>query len=198
MYGHPRLIAALLTSGGMAVASAQSLNGLDVHAWFNITGDALFGVVDETKTVGPGVEFQWNGFSPPAGATPVTSADFEGSTLTLTRYMGQSTTNDELTSWWFHLPGDRDFTSFTLLSSNFPVPLLHQVQDSGLASGIGMFAIPVWRESDATPPGSVFTARYEVTFSGAAPPIPEPSTYGLMLAGLVGIAGLAVSRRRRT
>jgi hypothetical protein len=68
----------------------ESLDGLDVHAWYNIDGDALFGVIDETKTVGSGAEFRFDGFLGGVGGL-FESADFDGSTLTLTLSLGQGT-----------------------------------------------------------------------------------------------------------
>jgi hypothetical protein len=184
------LVLVSLLAGSTASASAQSLNGLDVHAWYNVDGNAEYGLIDETTRVGPGAEFRFDGFG---SSGYFESADFDGSTLTLTLFMGQSTIKSEVTSWWFQLSGDRDFTSFTLLSDNIPRSVSHTIRDNGLA----VFGIGLWHESEAVPPGSTFTATYQVAFSDTTNPIPEPSTYALMFTGLAVVAGIAGKKRRR-
>lgn len=187
MFRRNAILASLL-AGCMAGVAAQGLNGLEVHGVFNLDSLALPGVLDEVRTIGPGVEFRYDGNS---GAFAF--ADFTDTTLTIGFFNSSFTIVDDGTSWRFNLTGDQRFTDFSPISDTFPRPLTFSGVDG---DGRASFGVLPWHEPVA--PNTMFTATYQVAISDVANPVPEPSTYALMLAGLAVVAGVAGKRFRRT
>ncbi len=187
MFKRNAILASVL-AGCVAGAAAQGLNGLEVHGVFSLSSLALPGVLDEVRTIGPGVEFRYDG-----NRGAFAFADFTDTTLTIGFFNSEFQFLDDGTAWDFNLTGDQRFTTFTPISDNFPRPLTF----SGVNSdGVASFGQLPWH--DPVAPNTMFTATYRVALSDVAQPIPEPSTYALMLAGLALVGGVAGRRCRRT
>ena len=163
-----------------AAAMAFALPAQAANTGLAVTGTLAFGAnganggqfwPTQAAVIGAGIEYSYAD-----GANAVT-ADFSATQLTLRDQVFVNANGWEMT---FATPGS--FTALTLVSSNF-----------GPALTFSLVAGKVVVDWLGTPNGPHdFVAVFDLT---AAPAVPEPETYALMLAGL-GVVGFMARRRR--